>query len=56
MSVLLETITTTGIAELVGNWGFPIAAFMLMYRMAEKTIKKNTESLNELEQAVKELE
>jgi hypothetical protein len=43
-------------AELIGNWGFPVAAFMLMYRMAQKSIEKNTEALQNLQKTVERIE
>lgn len=46
---------TYGINEFTGvvsNVGFPIAAFFLMYRMANKTIKDNTEALIEIKKEV----
>lgn len=33
---------------LVSNVGFPIAAFVMMYRLAHRTIKENTEALQDL--------
>ncbi len=33
---------------LVSNVGFPIAAFLLMYYMATKTINENTKAIREM--------
>ena len=38
--------------QLISNIGFPIIAFFLMYRLAEKTIKKNTEAIKELKDTI----
>lgn len=38
----------TEIFTLIGNFGFPIVAFYLMYVMANKTIKQNTDAVNNL--------
>jgi len=44
-----------GIENLIGNYGFPIAAFLLMYWMAHKQIKENTDILKELKEVVTDL-
>lgn len=43
------------IENLISTVGFPIAAFLLMYWMAHKQIKENTEVLKELKEVVAEL-
>jgi len=46
----------TGVEPYVGlisNVGFPIAAFVMMYRLARNTIKENTEALQDLKMEVK---
>lgn len=48
-------ITSDGIVSIISNVGFPIAAFMLMYRMANQTIKDNTAAITELHTEVKRL-
>lgn len=40
------------IGALISNMGFPIAAFVMMYRMANKTIKENTEAIQSLSEQV----
>jgi len=45
----LDMGTMTGA---VSNVGFPIAAFLLMYRLVRETIKENTEALRELQEVV----
>jgi len=44
---------TTQVTNLISNVGFPITAFLLMYRMARQTIKENTEALQELRTEIK---
>lgn len=39
--------------DLIGALGFPIVAFLLMYRMANTTIKENTAVINELNQELR---
>jgi len=34
--------------SMISNVGFPIAAFLLMYRMATQTMKENTEAIKNL--------
>ena len=34
--------------SMISNVGFPIAAFLLMYRMATSTMKENTEAIKNL--------
>jgi len=42
-------MTTAGIAiDAIATVGFPIVAFILMYRMARDTIKENTEAVRDL--------
>lgn len=36
------------IFNLIGNFGFPIVAFYLMYQMSNKTIQRNTDAIAEL--------
>jgi hypothetical protein len=55
------TLVSTQISTLVSNVGFPIAAFWLMYSMAERgirklneTVEKNTYALSELKILIKE--
>jgi len=43
------------ITEFISNVGFPILAFLLMYRMANSTIKENTIALTELKKAIERL-
>ncbi len=40
------------IVQLVSNVGFPIVAFLLMYRLTSTTIKENTASIIELKTAI----
>lgn len=42
-----------GIATLISNVGFPIAAFCAMFYMCNTTIKDNTKAINECTQAIK---
>lgn len=41
------------IALSIGNFGFPIVAYFLMWRLVNTTIKKNTDAINELKQELK---
>jgi len=34
--------------QMIANVGFPIAAFIMMYRLATSTIKENTQALQDL--------
>jgi hypothetical protein len=34
--------------QMIANVGFPIAAFVMMYRLATSTIRENTQALQEL--------
>jgi len=36
------------IIQLISNVGFPIVAFLLMYRLTQTTIKDNTKAINNL--------
>lgn len=40
------------IANAIGTLGFPIIAFLLMYKMSCETIKENTTALNEINKAI----
>lgn len=40
--------TGTDMMSMVSNVGFPIAAFLLMYRLATQTIKENTRAVQDL--------
>ena len=42
-------------ANLVSTLGFPIAAFIMMFYYATVSLKKNTEAINELKDAVNRL-
>lgn len=42
--------------DFINTVGFPIAAFLLMYRMANDTIRENTEALQELSKKVEDLD
>lgn len=42
--------------SLVSNLGFPILAYLLMYRMARETIQENTQTLSELQTEIKKLQ
>jgi len=39
---------STDVMGMISNVGFPIAAFLLMYRLATKTMKENTEAIRDL--------
>lgn len=39
--------------NLISNVGFPIAAFLLMYFFATKTLKENTNAIRELSTIIK---
>lgn len=41
--------------SLISNVGFPIVAFLLMYRMARDTIKDNTEAIEGLKNEMQRL-
>jgi len=41
------------IPSLIGNYGFPIAAFLLMWWTHNSTLKKLTEAINELKIGIK---
>lgn len=43
------------VTELISSVGFPIAAFLLMFWMAQKQIKENTEVLKDLKEVVRDL-
>jgi|GEM_PF-1851806 hypothetical protein len=43
------------VVRLIGNVGFPIAAFLMMYRLVAVTLAENTHALQELRAAVEEL-
>jgi hypothetical protein len=40
--------STDMFVNMIANVGFPIAAFVMMYRLATSTIRENTEALQEL--------
>jgi hypothetical protein len=40
--------TGTDMVGMISNVGFPIAAFLLMYRLATKTMRENTEAIQSL--------
>lgn len=50
------TFEVVNAASLVANLGFPIAAYLLMYRLVKETIRENTRSLAELRASVDSLE
>lgn len=43
MTIEIDVITTA-----ISTVGFPIVAFLLMYRFARETVKENTEAVREL--------
>lgn len=43
------------VGGLVGTVGFPIAAYLLMYRLANETIKDMTESVRDLQDEIAKL-
>ncbi|MGQ9698495.1 MAG: hypothetical protein ACUVRO_10955 [Armatimonadota bacterium] len=43
------------ITRLIANVGFPIAAFLMMYRLVTETLAENTRAVQELRTAVDEL-
>lgn len=45
---MLVVLATHDVMGMISNVGFPIAAFLLMYRMATKTIEENTRALQDL--------
>lgn len=46
---------TAGLTEFVSNVGFPIVAFVLMYRMSRQTIKENTEAIQKMNNEIGKL-
>ena len=48
-------IDGAGLTLLIGNLGFPIVAFFLMYRLADKTIKENSIVLSANSKVIGEL-
>ncbi len=50
-----ETNKMDKIVGIISNVGFPIAAFLLMWRLANTTIKENTDTLKELKTHIKSL-
>lgn len=40
----------------ISTVGFPIVAYLLMYRMANQTIKGNTETLQQVQQELQRLD
>lgn len=45
---MILNIVDPSVVQLINNVGFPIVAFLLMYRLATNTIKENTEALKNL--------
>jgi len=45
----------SGVIEIISSVGFPIAAFLLMYRLTDKTIRENTHVLKELKEKINEI-
>lgn len=45
-----------GMSQFISTVGFPIVAFVLMYRMARQTIKENTEALAELQKEIRQMD
>jgi len=41
------------ITQMISTVGFPIVAYLLMYKMAKDTIKENTRTLQELQNEIK---
>jgi len=39
---------STDVTSMISNVGFPIAAFLLMYRLATTTMRDNTEAIQNL--------
>ncbi len=48
-------IDSNTLTNLVSSLGFPIVAFILMYYMANSSIKKNTKAIGELTKAIYEM-
>ena len=48
------TLISTQITYIVASVGFPIAAFMLMYKFATETLKENTRAIERLTLALTE--
>lgn len=42
--------------DAISTVGFPIVAFMLMYRMANQTIKQNTQALQNMRQELERID
>lgn len=40
------------ISDFISNVAFPIAAFYMMYRMCDDTLRKNTEAINKLSEKI----
>ncbi len=58
---LIERSIMDPLSQWVGNLGFPIAAYLLMYRLVTSTLDRNTQAIhtvsaamNDLRDAVKE--
>lgn len=43
------------VIQLISNVGFPICAFLLMYKQSNDVIKKNTEAIAELKSEIANL-
>lgn len=43
------------LSQLVGEMGFPIVAYLLMFRMVTTTMDRNTEAIRAMSDAVREL-
>jgi len=43
------------ILQAISTVGFPIVAFFAMYKLSADTIQKNTDAVNELKEAIKEI-
>lgn len=46
---------TSEITQIISTVGFPIVAFIMMYYMCNTTIKENSQSTNELRDAINKL-
>lgn len=47
-------VAIRNISGMVSNVGFPIAAFYLMYKMVNQSMRENTQALQELRAYIKE--
>ena len=43
------------ISDWVGNLGFPVAAYLLMYRLVTTTLDRNTQAISSMDRTMQDL-